>query len=206
MSDSARDPLRNWLRDVLNSLLIGASVRILPSGECRPLQIPWPGPRGDRLTTWRQIESELYRQPGECDVSILPNGYARERAFNVPWPARHHEAAEVQEASLAPLPPRAQVLTDLEQQISSLADRPAKASERCARDVICLLVHCQRRQTTTQLTTALSPSLGLTGWSRSTIEATCAWLVRSGQLDNDRDDRGIGYGLKNWNMPAPDEG
>jgi hypothetical protein len=92
--------------------------------------------------------------------------------------------------------PREREGSSQEPENASKAAKPAKASRDCAGDVLAMLQQRGRRMTGLQLVEAFADGQE---WSRSTVEATCSWLVRQGKLDSRRDNRGGGgYGLPAW--------
>jgi len=97
----------------------------------------------------------------------------------------------------ADLPPR--LGNEMIVQMVTLSQKPEKASERCARDVLRFLAVKQRRFTCLDLRAEME-SAKAGNWSQSTVDATCAWLCRGSEakLDNDKDNRGRGYGLRDW--------
>lgn len=184
------------LKRTLYALRCAATVRCRDELENRwKARCPWPGPEEDRDAAFALLSGLLESWEDGVLIVILPDCWPVARRFEVEWP----EAPGLFTPDEPPSLPRAVRINASGESIDDDSEapegKPPKASLDCAGDIRKVLGSVGRRMTGRELVDHFGEAQD---WSKSTVEATCAWLVDEGELTSGRDERGKGYGLSEW--------
>lgn len=178
--DSDRERTQALMLDYLTSLTVGAKILIVPDGvrDEDGFRLRWSVSRG---------MFRPHKDPKE-DGPVVASEPATTPPVKEPGP-------QVETPGLT----RQLVVVGLagsRQSVTEEEGRSPRYSERCAGDILALLRETERRYSQG----AIADEFARRGlyWSLSVIEGTTADMRKRGELDNDRDSRGRGFGLPAW--------
>ena len=164
----------------------------------------------DHETAVKQLVQHLAQLNTWADVVVCPAGSRKAATkFHVPHPGGlYRETLRTEEtvervkkerqgdpiSTPPPTPPGESPAPAI---VTTLEESPPRGySHACARHIVELLQEEDRRFSGLELQSALAAAGA--SWSNSTVEHTASYLVKRGVLQVVRDDRGKGYGLREW--------